>query len=64
MVFNLLRVSKTGCLLCSKKTGPKVIKLFTYSTQLSMKFFLLINSGMPTVVGISTFMGRKNSILG
>ena len=29
-----------------------------------MKFFLLINVKMPTVVGISTFMSGKNSILG
>ena len=33
------------------------------STQLSMKFFLLINVKMPTVVGILTFMSRKNSII-
>ena len=31
--------------------------------QLSMKFFLLINVKMPTIVGISTFMSRKNSNL-
>ena len=29
-----------------------------------MKFFLLMNVKMPTVVGILTFMSRKNSILG
>ena len=34
------------------------------STQLSMKFFLLINVKMPTVVGILTFMSRKNTIIG
>ena len=44
--------------------GPEVIKLFSCSTQLSMKFFLLINVKMPTVVGILTFMSRTNSILG
>ena len=27
-------------------------------------FFLLINVKMPTIVGILTFMRRKNSILG
>ena len=43
--------------------GPKVIKLFSCSTQLSMKFFLLINVKMPTIVGILTFMSGKNSIL-
>ena len=31
------------------KSGPKVIKLFSCSAQLSMKFFLLINLKLPTV---------------
>ena len=43
--------------------GPEVIKLFSCSTQLSMKFFLLINVKMPTIVGILTSMSGKNSIL-
>ena len=42
--------------------GPEVIKLFSCSP--SMEFFLLINIKMPTIVGILTFMSRKNSILG
>ena len=46
------------------KPGPKVINFFSCSTQLSMKFFLLIYVEMSTIVGISTFIGRKNSILG
>ena len=46
------------------KTGSEVIKLFSCSTQLSMKFFQLINVKMPTIVGILTFMSGKNSILG
>ena len=46
------------------QSGPEVIKLFSCSTQLSMKFFLLINVKMPTIVGILTFMSWKNSILG
>ena len=41
------------------ETGPEVIKLFSYSTQLSTKFFLLIIVKMPTVVGILTFKSRK-----
>ena len=45
-------------------SGPEVIKLFSCSTQLSMKFFLLIKVKMPTTVGILTFMSGKNSILG
>ena len=32
--------------------GPEVIKKISCSTQLSMKFFLLINIKMPTDVGI------------
>ena len=48
--------------ICSP--GSEVIKLFSCSTQRSMKFFLLINVKMPTIVGILTFMSRKNSILG
>ena len=29
-----------------------------------MKFFLLINVKMPTIVGILTFISRQNGILG
>ena len=45
------------------RSGPEVIKLFSCSTQLSMKFLLLINVKMPRIVGIFTFMRGKNSIL-
>ena len=34
------------------------------SHESCMKFFLLISVKMPTIVGILTFMSRKNSILG
>ena len=47
-----------------REASPEVIKLFPCSTQLSMKFFLLINVKMPTIVGILTFISGKNSILG
>ena len=46
------------------KAKPVGYKTFLCSTQLSMKFFLLINVEMPTIVGISTFIRGKNSILG
>ena len=46
------------------KSGPEVIKLFSCSTELSMKSYLLINVKMPTIVGILTFWSRKNSIIG
>ena len=39
----------------------QVIKLFICSIQLSMKFILLINVKMPTVVGILTFINRINT---
>ena len=38
------------------KSGPEVKKLYSYSTQLSTKFILLINVKMPTIVGILTFI--------
>ena len=44
--------------------GPEVIKLFSCSTELSMKIFLLINFKMPPIVGILAFMSGKISILG
>ena len=47
----------------TSKTDPEVIKLFSCSTQLSMKLFLLINVKMPAIVGILTFISGKNSIL-
>ena len=39
--------------------GPEIIELFSYSSQLSMKFFLLLNVKMPIIVGILIFMNRK-----
>ena len=48
---------------CRPRSGSEVKKLFICSTQLSMKFFLLLNVKMPTIVGILTFMSMKNSIL-
>ena len=34
---------------CPSSSGPKVIKLFSCSTQLSMKFVLLINLKLLTI---------------
>ena len=54
-------------LVCRKfvqEPGPEVIKLFSCSTQLSMKFSPLVNAKMPTIVGILTCMSGKNNILG
>ena len=41
--------------------GPGVIKLFPCSTQLSVKFILLINVKMPTLVGILTIISMINT---
>ena len=49
---------------CHCKTSeysPEVIKLFSYSTQPSTKFILLINVKMPTIVGILTFISMINT---
>ena len=54
--------------LCSRhehrrrQTWPRGYKTFLCSTQLSMKFILLINVKMPTIVGILTFVSRINTI--
>ena len=44
-----------------RKPGPKVVELFSNSTQLSSKFILLINVKMPTIVGILTFISKLNT---
>ena len=41
--------------------GLNAIKLFSCSTKLSMKFILLINVKMPTIIGILTFISRINT---
>ena len=43
------------------RPGSEVIKLFSYSTQLSMKIILLIDVKMPTIVGILTFISMINA---
>ena len=39
----------------------QAMKLFSYTTQLSTKFILLINVKMPTIVGILTFISKINT---
>ena len=48
-------------LIANPKNRPEVIKLFSSSTQLSMKFILLINVKMPTIVAILTFISMINT---
>ena len=43
--------------------GPEAIKLFSCSTHLSLKFILLININMATIIGIITFISRINNWL-
>ena len=52
----------TGLISPHVQYSPEVIKN-PCSTQLSMKFFLLIYVKIPTTVGIFTFKSRKNMIL-
>ena len=47
-----------GKILSGHQSGPKVIKLFSCSTQL-MKFSLLIIVKMPTAVSILTFYEQE-----
>ena len=58
------RMVKQQCFtIAFHRPGPELIKLFSCSTHLTMIFFLLINNKMPTIVGILTFMRKKNSPL-
>ena len=49
-------------LVFTMESWPRGYKSF-FHAQLSMKFFLLLNVKMPTMVGILTFKSGKNSIL-
>ena len=51
------QLSVTG--VSAQSTGPEVIKLFSCSFQLSMKFYVLINMKMPTIVGIFIFISGE-----
>ena len=58
-----VRVNETSTNDFFKKTGPEDIKFISCSTQLSIKFFLLINVEMPIIVGILTFISGNYSFL-
>ena len=47
----------------SQVPGPEVIKHISCSAQLDMKFSLLINMKMPTLVGIFIFISRETFML-
>ena len=44
------------------KVMPQVIKLVSCSTKVSMKFIMLINVKMPTIVGIYMYKHDKYNI--
>ena len=64
ITLNYTRCLQLKTVLIHMTSGPEVIKLFSCSTQLSMKFSPLIDVKMPTIVGILTYMSGKNNILG
>ena len=43
------------------RSGLKIIKLFSCSTQQSMNYIMLTNIKMPTIVGILTFISIINT---
>ena len=51
--------------ICSayKELKYQQLKLSSCTAELSMRFFLLINIKMPTVVGILIFISRRNFML-
>ena len=54
-----ITVTVSLCTLLPNETswsGSKVIKLFLCSTQLSMKFIMLVNVKMPTIVIVGIFI--------
>ena len=46
----------------SSRAGTKITKLFSCSTQLSMKLIMFIKIKMPTIVGILTFISMIKTI--
>ena len=56
----LLKESLSFKKVCVYDQAPRFY-FFSYSFQLSMKFFMLINIKMPTSVGILTFISRMNT---
>ena len=52
------------CLFLMVKIRSRGFKTFSMLNSDEHVFFLLINIKMPTIVGILTFMSKKNSILG
>ena len=56
----MLRLVNKYSQFYAQKPGPKVILLFSSSTQLSTKLIMLINVKMLTIVGILKFISMLN----
>ena len=53
-------MTKAFFMWTAKTDTSTILQLFSCSTQMSMKFVLLINVKMQKIVGILTFSGRLN----
>ena len=60
--FSMLNAIEPEILNAHKSKNIEIF-IFSGSDQHRMLFFLLINVKMPTIVGILTFMSRKNFML-
>ena len=61
--FSMLHSIEHGISHAHKCKNIEKFSFFSGSDQSRMLFFLLINVKMPTIVGILTFMHRKNFML-
>ena len=61
--FFMLNSDEHGILNVNKYKKYQEIRYYLDSDKPRMLFFLLINVNMPTIVGILTFMSRKNFLL-
>ena len=59
----MLNSAEHEILNAHKYENIKIFIIFSGSDKPKMLYFLLINVKMPTIVGILTFMSRKNFIL-
>ena len=62
-IFSMLNSAEHGILNAHKFKNIKKFSIFLGSDKPRIHFFLLINVKMPTIVGILTFMSRKNFML-
>ena len=59
----MLNLAEHEILIAHKYENIKKFSVFSGSDEPITLFFLLINVKMPTIVGILTFMSRKNFML-